>query len=89
MPRYFPTFRRTATKTRWSRDGACRSAAEIEVAQLLADLAKNIAPASDRHDIQIAVRTDEGPLFKAAFIYQLAPHETMSLSVERRYLGQR
>ena len=49
-------------------------AAEIEAAQSLADVAKNIPPGLDRHDIEIAVRTDEGPLFKAAFIYQLTRH---------------
>lgn len=49
-------------------------AAEIEAAQSLADLAKNMPSGADRRDIEIAVRTDNRPLFKAAFIYQLTLH---------------
>ena len=49
-------------------------AAEIEAANSLADLARNMAPDDQRHDVEIVVRTDQGPLFKAAFVYQLTRH---------------
>ena len=49
-------------------------AAEIEAARSLGDMAKNMPPGLERHDIEIAVRNEQGPLFKAAFIYQLTRH---------------
>jgi hypothetical protein len=45
-------------------------AAEIEAAQSLADMAKDTPPTADRPDLEIAVRTKDGPLFKVAFTYQ-------------------
>ena len=49
-------------------------AAEIEAAQSLADMSRNLPPALDRHDVEIAVRTDDGPVFSAAFTYKLTRH---------------
>ena len=46
-------------------------AAEIEAAQSLVDMAKNMPPGLERHDLEIVVRTDDGPVFTAAFNYKL------------------
>jgi hypothetical protein len=76
MPRYFFDIRDndgTATDE-VGMELSGLQAAEIEAAQSLADLAKNMAPGDERHDVEIAVRTDKGPLFKAAFVYQLTRH---------------
>jgi hypothetical protein len=46
-------------------------AAEIEAAQSLAHMAKDMAPGTERHHMAIEVRTDDGPVFQAAFIFEL------------------
>ncbi|MBR0801604.1 hypothetical protein JQ615_40350 [Bradyrhizobium jicamae] len=44
--------------------------AEIEASRTLADIAKNVASSDDRTDLVIEVRTDGGPIFKAALIFE-------------------
>lgn len=46
-------------------------AAEIEAAQSLLGMAKDIAYRHARHHMAIEVRTTDGPLFKAAFIFEI------------------
>ena len=46
-------------------------AAEIEAAQSLAHMARDMPPGTERHHMAIEVRTDDGPIFKAAFIFEL------------------
>lgn len=43
--------------------------AEIEAAQTLAGLARDLAGQEDRPDVAIEVRTDAGRVFQAAFIF--------------------
>jgi len=48
-------------------------AAEIEAAHSLAGMAKEIPAPEERHHMAVEVRTNNGPLFQAAFIYPGAP----------------
>lgn len=43
--------------------------AEIEAAQTLAGFARDFTPLDERQDVAVAVRTEAGPIFQAAFIY--------------------
>lgn len=43
--------------------------AEVEAAQTLAGLAREMASLEDRPDVAIEVRTEAGPIFQAAFIF--------------------
>ena len=52
-----------------------QTAAEIEAATSLADLAKDVSPLDERHHMAVEVRTKSGPLFQAAFIYDAGPHK--------------
>jgi hypothetical protein len=47
-----------------------QSAAEIEAAQSLVGLAKDLPPLDERQDVAIEVRTQTKGLFKAAFIFE-------------------
>lgn len=49
-----------------------QSAAEIEAAMSLAGLAKDLPPLDERENMAIEVRTHEGPVFQAAFIFAIA-----------------
>jgi uncharacterized protein DUF6894 len=51
---------------------ADQTAAEIEAANALGDMAKDLSPLDERHDVAIEVRTDAGSVFQAAFIYEAA-----------------
>jgi uncharacterized protein DUF6894 len=51
---------------------ADQTAAEVEAAQSLASMAKDVAPLDERRDMAIEVRTEFGPLFKAALIFTVA-----------------
>jgi hypothetical protein len=44
--------------------------AEIEAAHTLAGLARDLVSLEDRPDIAVEVRTDAGPVFQAAFIFE-------------------
>ena len=46
-------------------------AAEVEAAQSLAHMAKDMPAGAERHDMAIEVRTVNGPLFKAAFVFAI------------------
>lgn len=48
-------------------------AAEIEAAKSLAGMANDLSPLDERHHMAIEVRTNAGPVFQAAFIYEAAP----------------
>jgi hypothetical protein len=50
-----------------------QTAAEIEAAKSLSDMAKDLSPLDERHCMAIEVRTNAGPVFQAAFIYENAP----------------
>jgi hypothetical protein len=43
--------------------------AEVEAAQALADLARDLAPLDERQDVAVEVRTDIERVFKAALIF--------------------
>ncbi|MGY4475822.1 DUF6894 family protein [Bradyrhizobium sp. USDA 3364] len=45
-------------------------AAEMEAARTLGELARDLATLHDRQDVAIEVRTEDGPVFKAAFIFE-------------------
>jgi hypothetical protein len=48
-------------------------AAEVEAARSLAHMARDKLPtAADRHQMAIEVRTPDGPLFRAAFIFEIS-----------------
>jgi hypothetical protein len=47
-----------------------QTAAEIEAANSLADLARDLSPLDERHHMAIEVRTSHGPAFQAAFIFE-------------------
>ncbi|MDH2386623.1 MULTISPECIES: hypothetical protein [unclassified Bradyrhizobium] len=44
--------------------------AEMEAARTLGELARDFAALDDRHDVAIEVRTEDGAVFKAAFIFE-------------------
>lgn len=50
---------------------ADQRAAEIEAATSLVGLAKDLPPLYERQHMAIEVRTQEGPLFQAAFIFEI------------------
>jgi hypothetical protein len=50
-----------------------QAAAEIEAANSLADMARDLSPCNERHRMAIEVRTSVGPVFQAAFIFKDAP----------------
>lgn len=50
-----------------------QTAAEIEAAKSLGDMAKDLSPLDERHHMAIEVRTNAGPVFQAAFIFEAAP----------------
>ncbi|QAU45188.1 hypothetical protein EAS56_17440 [Bradyrhizobium guangzhouense] len=43
--------------------------AEVEAAETLAGLARDLASLDERQDVAVEVRTDGGSLFQAAFIF--------------------
>ena len=43
--------------------------AEVEAAQALADLARDLAPMDERQDVAVEVRTDTKHVFQAALIF--------------------
>jgi hypothetical protein len=45
-------------------------AAEAEAAESLASLARDRFPGGSQYEVSVEVRTAEGPLFKAAFIFE-------------------
>ena len=49
---------------------ADQRAAEIEAAMSLAGLARDLPPLDERDHMTIEVRTQEGPVFQAAFIFE-------------------
>jgi hypothetical protein len=49
-------------------------AAEIEAAQSLADMARDVPPNEPRRSVAIEVRSEGRPLFKAALVYELVWH---------------
>ncbi|TWB88159.1 hypothetical protein FBZ93_119149 [Bradyrhizobium macuxiense] len=49
---------------------ADQRSAEMEAARTLGELARDLAALDDRHDVAIEVRTEGGPVFKAAFIFE-------------------
>ena len=51
---------------------ADQKAAEIEAARALGDLAKDLPPLDERQHMAIEVRTLSGPLFQAAFVFEIA-----------------
>jgi hypothetical protein len=50
-----------------------QTAAEVEAATSLADLAKDLAPLDERHHMAVEVRTSKGPVFQVAFIFGVPP----------------
>ncbi|WP_050426086.1 DUF6894 family protein [Bradyrhizobium tropiciagri] len=46
-----------------------QSEAEVEAAQTLADLARNLAPMDERRDVAVEVRTDTECVFQAALVF--------------------
>jgi len=51
---------------------ASRRAAEIEAAMSLAGIARELPEFGQSRPVGIEVRTDEGPLFQAAFLFETA-----------------
>lgn len=47
-----------------------QKAAELEAARTLGEIVKEVIPPIDRADVAIEVRTEDGPVFKAAFIFE-------------------
>jgi hypothetical protein len=52
-----------------------QTAAEIEAANSLANMARDLSPLDERHHMAIEVRTTAGPVFQAAFLFETAPHK--------------
>ena len=50
---------------------ADQRAAEIEAAMSLAGLANDLPPLDERQHMAIEVRTLDGPIFRAAFIFEM------------------
>jgi hypothetical protein len=50
-----------------------QQAAEIEAATSLAKMAKDLSSLDERQPMAIEVRTDAGPVFQAAFIFEAVP----------------
>ncbi|MBR0698235.1 DUF6894 family protein [Bradyrhizobium lablabi] len=72
MARYFFDIRhRTALYSdEEGLDFPDQRAAEAEAARTLGEMAGDVAPSVDRTDVAIEVRTEDGPIFKAAFIFE-------------------
>ncbi|WP_128924778.1 DUF6894 family protein [Bradyrhizobium guangxiense] len=51
---------------------ANQRAAEIEAALSLADTAKDLVPSASSGSLAIEVRDDDGPIFRAAFLFGTA-----------------
>jgi hypothetical protein len=49
-------------------------AAEVEAAQSLAHMARDMPAGTQHHHMAIEVRSDEGPLFQATFLFQITRH---------------
>ena len=49
-----------------------RTAAAIEAANSLADMARGLSRLDERHRMAVEVRTSAGPVFQAAFIFEAA-----------------
>jgi hypothetical protein len=45
-------------------------AAEVEAAQSLASVARDMPPGAERHQMAIEVRTEDQTLFKATFVFE-------------------
>jgi hypothetical protein len=67
MPRYYFDIRDGASLCEdvEGRDLADVKAAEVETAETLVEIAREVAPFEENQQIAIEVRTDEGLLFKA------------------------
>ena len=50
-------------------------AAEVEAASSLLAMAKDCDPSVDCHRLAIEVRTDRGPLFQVAFLFEMTRHK--------------
>lgn len=50
-----------------------RTAAAIEAANSLADMARGLSRLDEPHRMAVEVRTSAGPVFRAAFIFDAAP----------------
>ena len=76
MPRYHFDIREN-DGIAWDEEGwdlPDLEAAEIEAAQSLADMARDLPPNAPRRSVAIEVRSNGRPLFKAALVYELARH---------------
>jgi hypothetical protein len=49
-------------------------AAEVEAAHSLAHMAKDMPSGTEHHHMAVEVRTDDGPIFKATFVFKLTRH---------------
>lgn len=49
-----------------------QTAAEVEAANVLAGLARDLSPQGERNHMAIEVRTSAGTIFQAAFIFESA-----------------
>jgi hypothetical protein len=74
MPRYFFDIR-DGDEVYFDEEGLDLPdlrAAEVEAAESLAHMARDKLPTKgDRHQMAIEVRTPDGPLFRAAFIFEI------------------
>lgn len=49
---------------------AAQTGAEAEAARAILELLKDTAELQYRHDVAIEVRTEDGPVFQAAFVFE-------------------
>ena len=49
-------------------------AAEVEAANSLADMARDMPPGTERHHMAIEVRTAQAPIFTVTYVFQLTRH---------------
>ena len=72
MPRYFFDIRDASGvySDEEGFDWPDQKAAELEAIRTLGELVKDMAPPASRGDVIIEVRTEDGPQFKAAFIFE-------------------
>lgn len=74
MPHYYFDIRDGGTLT-VDEEGltlADQRAAEIEAALSLADTAKDLVPSASTSSLAIEVRDEDGPIFRAAFLFGTA-----------------
>lgn len=73
MPRYFFDIRngQDLYPDEEGLELADQRTAEIEAAMSLAGLAKDLPPLDEPEHMAIEVRTQEGPVFQAAFIFEI------------------